>query len=232
MTSDARISIPDPTDPGQRLAVATEVDGDDAVVIGEVAQLVDPEGRRQHDPVEQDQSGALATFDDMDAAAVLDVHEVMAEVVGQGQALGRHLLGRGRRPGDGPVLEGPPRRSGDGGGAGPEGQHPTPAAALPRWPAHVPSSSDAPPAGSVSTTTRGTRDPISVSTSFPMVPRTVGPVLDRQRLRALAADEDDLVAHRHRSVAVPQSTTIWSMVTVPASGRRRPPISTVPPAVK
>ncbi len=80
-------------------------------------------------PWSRTRARALATFDDVDAAAVVDVHEVMAEVVGEGQALGHHRLGRGRRPGDGPVLQRPARRPGDPGGTGTEGQRPGPGGA-------------------------------------------------------------------------------------------------------
>ena len=66
-----------------------EVDGDDAVVVGQVAELVSPEGRAEHEPVEQDDGRALPAFDGVDAAAVVDVHEVMAEVVGEAEALER-----------------------------------------------------------------------------------------------------------------------------------------------
>ena len=56
-----------------------------------------------------------------------------------------------------------------------------------------------------------------------------GPLVGGDLLVALAAEEHHLVARPRPAPSGPQSTTSWSMVTMPASGRRRPPISTSTP---
>jgi hypothetical protein len=58
-----------------------------------------------------------------------------------------------------------------------------------------------------------------------------GPVVRRDLLVALAAQQHHLVA-RPTEVSSPQSTMIWSIVTMPANGRRTPPMSTSKPLVK
>ena len=62
---------------------------------------------------------------------------------------------------------------------------------------------------------------------YAIVSIALGPLVGGDLLVALAADQHDLVADLDG--ASPTSTISWSIVTVPAIGHRRPPISTSPP---
>ena len=77
---------------------------------------------------------------------------------------------------------------------------------------------------------RGTRGPTPQQHLVAHCPHPRGPLVRRDLLGPLSGRAGHhLVAHR-ASGPRPQSTTSWSIVTVPASGRRRtPPISTSPP---
>ena len=149
--------------------MAPEVDGDHPVAVGQVAQLVHPEGGGQHEPVEQDERRALAAFDDVDPAAVGGVDEVMPEVVGQGQALARVIspaVAAERETAR--CCSTHPAAPATAAARGAGGEHPTPSVAL-RLPAahlfclHLGPRRSHPQR--LSTTTRGTRGPMPQSTS-------------------------------------------------------------------
>ena len=75
------------TAPGTRLAVATEVHGDDVVPLGEDVELPAPEGAVARPPVDEDHSGriavgaAMALVCDLDAVAAPCHAGIMADPI-------------------------------------------------------------------------------------------------------------------------------------------------------
>ncbi len=177
-----------PEVPGTERPWPAEVRGDDPVVSGQVAQLMGPQRRAQHEPVQQHHGRAVAALDDVDASPVVDVDDMLHAVFGHGEALGGDLVGGGAGAGHEPVLGRPTRR---------QRRAASPAAAprTSRLRSNPRFSLMASP--SRSTTTRGTRAPMPQNTSCAMVPSTSRPVRRRERLGPLLADQHHVVTHRH-----------------------------------
>ena len=73
-TSVARRGNPYPSVPAVELAVAAQVDGDHPVAIGQLVELRSPHVGPQRDAVQEDERPALASFDEVQFAAVWGGH--------------------------------------------------------------------------------------------------------------------------------------------------------------
>ncbi len=92
-----------------RPAMASQIGGDHPVACAEVAQLVRPQLPAQHEPVQQHDGGALAALDDVDAAPVVGVDDVLHTVIGDGETLRSDVVGAGAGARHQPVLGRPSR---------------------------------------------------------------------------------------------------------------------------